>query len=163
MIISLKKPTGDTSSVSSKPLYTMVFDDPPSPAGEGFKLNRFLGFCEWNNPTCLVMRTVEDACPYNQSITLTALRESNVLKPQFVVSLVCHCEELRDAAISIKDRYLMRSPRYCSRWHHKRTIGFYEWNNPTCLVMREGRPLPYKTQQYAKPQFVVQILIYRSD
>ena len=37
---------------------------------------------------------------------LTALRVANVLKPQFIVSLVCHCEELCDAAISIKDRYL---------------------------------------------------------
>ena len=36
----------DTSSVSSKPLKHMGFDDPPSPTGEGFKLNRSLGFCE---------------------------------------------------------------------------------------------------------------------
>ena len=46
------------------------------------------------------MRTVEDACPYNQSITLTALREANVLKPQFVELPTRYCEERSDAAIS---------------------------------------------------------------
>ena len=36
----------DTSSVSSKPLKIMGFDDPPSPTGEGFKLDRSLGLYE---------------------------------------------------------------------------------------------------------------------
>ena len=68
MIISLKKPTGDTSSVSSKPLYTMGFDDPPSPAGEGFKLNRALGFFELNGLACSVMRVDEDVAKRREGL-----------------------------------------------------------------------------------------------
>ena len=46
----------------------MGFDDPPSPAGEGFKLNRSLGFFELNGLACSVMRVDEDVAKRREGL-----------------------------------------------------------------------------------------------
>ena len=71
----------------------------------------------------------------------------------FVGLLTCHCEERSDAAIPFH-RYLLNeiavlraaNVLLASRWHHKRMLGFFEWNNPAWLVIREDNILPYEFQ-----------------
>ena len=77
-----------SSSVLSKPLYTMGFDNPPSPLGKDLVLTVSSVYSrkDWLSRS---LRTVEDAGPYNQLITLTA-------PPKFIVQILDLAHSLRE-------------------------------------------------------------------
>ena len=81
-----------SSSVLSKPLYTMGFANPPSPLGKDLVLTVSSVYSrgDWLSRSLRVVdRTLASLSPptptgLNYNLKLTALRVANVLKPQFI-------------------------------------------------------------------------------